>query len=232
MNMMTYDPKQQHRRSIRAKRYDYATLGAYFVTVCTYQRRSLLGAIRSGIVGLSEIGCMVQKVWNELPSNYEGVETDAFVVMPNHIHGIVVLVGAGPRACPKPSVRVGADSHVRPDLAAHVGADSHVRPESTAGEGQARGPAPTVPMVVQRFKSFTTHLHGGTLWQRNYFEHIVRGDRDLDHIREYIATNPVRWTLDSENPERQGDDEFDRWIRSFNSSVGAGSRARPMNNAP
>jgi hypothetical protein len=151
---------------------------------------------------------MVQEVWNELPANYEGVETDAFVIMPNHMHGIIVLVGAGPRACPKP------------------------QDEPRAGDGQARGPAPTVPMVVQRFKSFTTHLYGATLWQRNYFEHIVRGDHDLDRIREYIVTNPVRWTLDSENPARQGDDEFDRWIRSFNSPAGAGSRARPMNNVP
>jgi hypothetical protein len=87
-------------------------------------------------------------------------------------------------------------------------------------------------MMVQRFKSFTTHLHGATLWQRNYFEHIVRGDDDLDRIRQYIATNPVRWTLDGENPARQGDDEFDRWIRSFSSPVGAGSHARPKGNAP
>ncbi len=167
---------------------------------------------------------MVQEVWNELPANYEGVETDAFVVMPNHVHGIIVLVGAGPRACPKPQdePRTGEGQARGPAPTVSAGAQT----------GQARGPAPTVPMVMQRFKSFTTHLYGATLWQRNYFEHIVRGDHDLDRIREYIVTNPVRWTLDSENPARQGDDEFDRWIRSFNSPVGAGSHARPMGNVP
>lgn len=81
-------------------------------------------------------------------------------------------------------------------------------------------------MVVQRFKSFTTHLHGQTLWQRNYFEHIVRNDRDLDRIREYIQTNPMRWTLDSENPNREGEDEFDRWMESF-TAPRAGAETRP-----
>jgi REP element-mobilizing transposase RayT len=189
---MTYDPKEHHRRSIRAKRYDYATCGAYFVTICTDGRQPLLGEIRNGIVGLSEVGCMVQMVWNELPLRYPGVETDAFVVMPNHVHGIVML----------------------------------------AGSGQARGPAPTLPMVVHRFKSFTTHQHGKALWQRNYFEHIVRNDRDLDRIREYIAVNPIRWSLDRENPHCIGEDEFDRWLRSFKSPVGAGPRACPSTTSP
>ncbi len=195
---MTYDLKVHHRRSIHAKRYDYATLGAYFLTICTCERQPLLGEIRNGIVGLTEIGCMVQQIWNELPAQYAGVAIDEFVVMPNHIHGIIALVGADPR--------------VRPGLAAK--------------EGQAQGPAPTVPMVVQRFKSFTTHLDGRTLWQRNYFEHIVRNDLDLDRIREYIGTNPIRWSLDRENPDQGGEDEFDRWLRSFK-SLRTGTGARP-----
>lgn len=200
---MTYDPKLHHRRSIRAKRYDYATHDAYFITICAYERQPLLGEIRNGIVGLTEVGCTVQRVWNELPVRYAGIEVDEFIVMPNHIHRIIVLVGAGSHACPKPQ-----------------------QPEGQAHDGQARGPAPTVSMVVQRFKSFTTHLHGQTLWQRNYFEHIVRNDRDLDRIREYIQTNPMRWTLDRENPNQVGEDEFDRWMESFTASR-AGTEARP-----
>jgi hypothetical protein len=86
--------------------------------------------------------------------------------------------------------------------------------------------------VVQRFKSFTTHLHGRKLWQRNYFEHMVREDRDLDRIREYIDANPVRWSLDHENPSHDGEDEFDRWLRSFKLPVGAGCHARPSPRSP
>ena len=160
---------------------------------------------------------MVRKVWDELPTNYRGVAIDAFVIMPNHLHGIIVLAGGGQARGPAPTAMTSA----------HVGADPRVRPQSAAAQGQARGPAPTVPMVVQRFKSFTTHLHGGKLWQRNYFEHIVRDDRDLDRIRDYIDTNPIRWSVDHEYPNHDGEDEFDRWLRSFKSPVGAAPPARP-----
>ncbi len=220
---------------------------------------------------------MVQLVWNDLPLRYAGVTTDAFVVMPNHVHGIVVLVGSGQAQGPAPTttsdlsvgadlrvrpqsdaehgqaqgpaptttsdLSVGADLRVRPQSDAEhgqaqgpaptttsdlsVGADLRVRPQSDAEHGQAQGPAPTLPMVVQRFKSFTTHQHGGMLWQRNYFEHIVRDDHDLGRIREYIDSNPTRWTMDRENPHCIGEDEFDRWLRSFKLPVGAGSHARP-----
>jgi len=212
---MTYDPKQHHRRSIRAKRYDYATCGAYFITICIHEQQSVLGEIRNGIVGLSGTGCMVRKVWDELPTRYHGVETDAIVVMPNHMHGIIVLTGGGQARGPAPTAMTSA----------HVGVHPRVRPQSAAA--QAWGPAPTVPMVVQRFKSFTTHLHGRKLWQRNYFEHIVRGDRDLDRIRDYVHTNPIRWSVDHENPNHDGEDEFERWLQQFNAPVGTGSYGSP-----
>lgn len=133
-----------------------------------------------GEMQLNDAGLMVQSVWNEIPSFYPGVEIDAFVVMPNHIHGIVVLVGATP--CSRPDD--GGDD-----------------------VGQARGPAPTVGLslgdVVHRFKTMTTKRYAddveqsgwpafpGRLWQRNYYEHIIRNDDSLDRIREYIADNPL-----------------------------------------
>jgi len=173
-----------HRRSIRLHGYDYTTPGAYFVTICAEDRRRLFGTVVNGRMALNDAGRMVQTVWNELPAHYPGVATDAFVVMPDHIHGIVRLVGAGPRACP-------------------------------AGEGQARGPAPTttdvkpmsLPDVVHRFKTLTTkrYVDGvaqcgwprfpGRVWQRNYYEIIVRDAAALANIRAYIRNNPANWDV-------------------------------------
>ena len=97
---MKYNPDIHHRRSIRLRGYDYSRPGAYFVTTCTQNRECLFGKIVGGEMVLNDAGRMINIVWNEIQENYPGVETDEFVVMPNHIHGIIVLVGAGPRACP------------------------------------------------------------------------------------------------------------------------------------
>lgn len=103
---MTYDPDIHHRRSIRLTDYDYAHEGAYFVTVCTEGHLCLLGEVVDDAIHPNDAGRMVQTTWDELPGRYPGVETDAFAIMPNHIHAIIVLtpgsgtVGAGPRACP------------------------------------------------------------------------------------------------------------------------------------
>jgi putative transposase len=89
-----------HRRSIRLKGYDYTQPGTYFVTIVTQGRRHLFGEVADGKILLNDAGQMVNDVWMDLPKHYPGVELDAFVIMPNHIHGIIILVGAGPRACP------------------------------------------------------------------------------------------------------------------------------------
>jgi putative transposase len=95
-------PEDGHRRSIRLDGYDYAEAGAYFVTICTQDHLCLFGEIADGQMRMNEAGSTVQAVWDELASHYPGVSSDAFVVMPNHVHGIIMLalVGAGPRACP------------------------------------------------------------------------------------------------------------------------------------
>ncbi len=191
VNAMKYDPKIHHRRSIRLVDYDYAQAGAYFVTVCAEDHLCLFGNVRDGDMWLNDAGEMVQATWDQIPDRYPAVETDAFVVMPNHIHAIIVLsVGAGPCACPDP---IGQPRGVAP----------------TDGRGLSLGD------VVQRFKTLTTKRyvdgvkqHGwrvfpGRLWQRNYFEHIIRNDHALDQIRLYIMNNPANWMLDRENPEAE-----------------------------
>ncbi len=169
------------------------------MTICSRNREFLFGEIIGGQMRTNETGRMIHSVWYELPKHYPGIGVDVFVVMPNHVHGIVV-VGAGP-------------SPRRP------------RP----GGGQPQGVAPTIslPNVVHRFKSMTTAPYrrslgtkgkdesGGILWQRNYYEHIVRNDGELNEIRVYIATNPQRWAEDRENPQRvntnASEDELD-WL--------------------
>jgi putative transposase len=177
-----------HRRSIRIPGYDYSRYGTYFVTICTNNRTSLFGEIIKPVgagpcarpeMKLNAAGQMIQGVWNVLPVQYDGIEIDAFVVMPNHVHDILVI---------KRRILDG---------------------------GRARGPAPTgltLPDVLQRFKSMTTkkYIDGikqsgwtrfdGKLWQRGYYEHIIRGKESLRHIQKYINDNPERWEQDRNNP--------------------------------
>jgi len=182
---MTYNPQIHHRRSIRLKNYDYSQAGLYFVTICTQNRLCLFGNIGDGEMNLNDAGKMVRTIWDQIPAHYCGVEIDQFVVMPNHIHGIIAIVGAGPRACP-----VGGQP----------------------GDGQPRGVAPTgfsLPNVVHRFKTMTTKKYTdgvkhndwqpfpAKLWQRNYYEHVVRNEEDYLKIADYIQTNPKRWQEDT-----------------------------------
>src|SRR6056297_1249221 len=180
---MTNNSDIHHRKSIRLKDYDYSKAGGYFVTVCTQKRQCLFGEIIDGKILLNEAGRMVQRVWDEIPGNYPGIETDVFIVMPDHIHGIIMIVGAGPCACPD--------------------------------EGQPRGVAPTMSLsdVVHRFKTMTTkrytdgvkrcgwRSYPGRLWQRNYFDRVIRNEKELDQVREYIFDNPEKWEIDRDNPE-------------------------------
>jgi putative transposase len=192
------NPVNKHRRrSIRLKGYDYTQPGAYFVTIVTHARACLFGEIVDGKVWLNDAGISVQVAWHDLQAHYLYIKTDAFVVMPNHIHGVIVLVGAGPGACPP----------------------SYPEPR------QPQGVAPTLslPEVVHRFKTLTTKHYidkvkksgwtpfAGRLWQRNYFEHIVRGEESLNRIRQYILDNPARWEFDRENPAVVNPEGKDAW---------------------
>ncbi len=197
---MPYDPERHHRRSIRLKGYDYTQAGAYFVTIVTQGRLCLFGEVVAGEMQMNDAGRMVQQVCDELALFYEGVQTDAFIVMPNHVHGIIILTG-----------NVRATPHVHPDEM-NVGTGPRACPDPQSG--QPRGVAPTLglglPDVVHRFKTMTTKRYAdgvranqwtpfpGRLWQRNYYEHIIRDDQSWQRIREYITTNPLRWHLDRE----------------------------------
>jgi REP element-mobilizing transposase RayT len=208
----------QRRRSIRLKGYDYSQSGAYFVTICVRDGRCLLGQVVDSAIRLNDAGRMVREVWDALPEQYPGVEVHAFVVMPNHVHGIIVLTDDLVRAtgeAQEPAPTGG------PEMDESVGATPRGCPvgksSSSYARGQALGPAPTggmsLPDVVHRFKSFTTarYRHGvkehgwppfaGRFWQRNYWEHVIRDERGLRQIQEYIANNPARWAEDRMHPD-------------------------------
>jgi REP element-mobilizing transposase RayT len=216
---MPYDPQRHHRRSIRLKGYDYRQPGAYFVTICAQGRACLFGEVVDGEMRLNDAGRMVERWWGELNRKFPHIRTDAFVVMPNHIHGIIVM---------EP---VGADLRVCPDgeWGAHTGAPQQAGTPQQAGAPQQAGTpqqagAP-LPEIVQWFKTMTTneYIRGvkqsgwtafrGRLWQRNYYEHIIRNEESLNRLRRYIAENPLRWQLDRENVNRTGiDPDEEQWF--------------------
>ncbi len=166
----------RYPRSIRLKGYDYFQAGAYFVTICTKDRVCLFGDVVDGAMILDTPGQIVLKAWGELPRHYPHVRLDAFVVMPNHVHGIIMLYD---------SVEAG------------------LKPAATT-----RHPLPEVVRALKTFSSRRInawrHKPGIPFWQRNYYEHVIRSERDLQRIREYVVTNPLKWALDRENPQRSG----------------------------
>ncbi len=190
-----------HRRSIRLKGYDYSQNGAYFITICAQDRACLFGEIVNGEMQYNDAGKMVQSLWQNIPENYDGVQIDEFIIMPNHLHGIIVLnVGAG-------LVPALIDNLPTPvDNFSNNGSTTRVDP--TGGGRFSR----TVGDVVGGFKSRATveYIRGvknhqwssfrARLWQRNYYEHIIRNETTLYDIRDYIINNPKKWALDRENP--------------------------------
>jgi REP element-mobilizing transposase RayT len=177
---MKYNPGIHHRRSIRLQGFDYSQAGAYFVSICTQNRECLFGEIVDGKMVLNDAGRIVQAVWDDLPNHYLDVELDECVVMPNHVHGIVVIVGAGLK--PAPTTRPAS---------------------TTTGTIKRYG----LPEIVRAWKTFsarrineTRKTPGIKIWQRNYYEHIIRNENKLNRIREYIQNNPMKWEFDRENP--------------------------------
>ena len=201
-----YDPTKHHRRSIRLPGYDYTQPGAYFVTICTHNREPLFGHVVNGEMVLNAWGRIVWEEWFRSAEIRAEIELfpDEFVVMPNHIHGIVWIVETD-----DPNARAHGD-------ASNVGVTGrspmHGRAPNVGATGrsplQPRGPAPrSLGSFIAGFKSAVTKrinalrgTPGARVWQRNYYEHIIRNERALNAIRRYIAENPQRWHLDRHNP--------------------------------
>jgi REP element-mobilizing transposase RayT len=160
---VSYDPDRHHRRSIRLRSYDYAQAGAYFVTLCAQDRACLFGRIASETVALTDIGYIVAEEWERTPTLRPNVELDEYIVMPDHMHGIVVITYR----------------------------DESTTPLETTNT--LRSTTQTIGAIIRGFKGAVVRRVGRAIWQRNYYEHIIRSEADLDRIRRYIANNPARW---------------------------------------
>jgi REP element-mobilizing transposase RayT len=187
---MKYDPNVCHRGSIRLREYDYSQPGGYFVTLCTHRRECILGDIAGGNVQLNQFGEIVKEEWLRTEQIRPEITMDEFMVMPNHMHGIIMInpVGATRRVAQK----YRATHRV-----------------ARTGTGRPCGPvAGSIGAIMGQFKSIVTkriNSLGKTpltpIWQRNYYEHVIRDEDDLNRIRQYIIDNPSKWDGDEENPQ-------------------------------
>jgi putative transposase len=160
---MKYDPDFHHRRSIRLNGYDYSKSGAYFITICTHDREYLFGDIVDGSIELNEFGNIARSHWQQLARYHTNLVVDESIIMPNHLHGIMIL-------------------------------ESSTENTSSISE------------IIRGFKTFSAKainkergLRGVTVWQRNYYDRIIRNELELDRVRQYIINNPLNWDTDKNN---------------------------------
>lgn len=158
--------EKRRRNSLRLAGYDYTRPSDYYVTICTYQRESYLSTIEDRRSVLLPFGILVKKCWDALPRHYDNLALGEFVIMPNHIHGIITLT-----------------------------------------ETKEILPRPHLSEVVRWFKSFSGRhinrlrkMHGGRVWQRGYYDHILQDDEERFYIRHYIVENPLKWEMDRLHP--------------------------------
>jgi putative transposase len=162
--MVKYNPDFHHRQSIRLQGYDYTKAGAYFITICTHHRAYLFGEIDSGIMELNALGNIAQSHWQKLSQHHANIIVDEFIVMPDHLHGIIMIV-----------------------------------------ESSIDHPQP-ISEIIRGFKTFsarainkTRGLRGIPVWQRNYYDRIIRDELEIDRVRQYIINNPQKWDTDKSN---------------------------------
>ena len=165
--MIVYNPDIHHRRSIRLRGYDYSSDGAYFVTICTQNKLCLLGNVINGEMAINETGKITEQCWLQIPIHFPIAKLNAFIIMPNHLHGIIELCD-----------------------------DQNIVEANNYSPIRARGTSLTIGSIVRGFKIGVTKLIGRSIWQRSYYEHIIRDDEDYYHIEEYIRNNPINWQND------------------------------------
>jgi len=183
---------EKHRRSTRLKGYDYTQPGAYFVTICTQNKECLFGEVTAEQMRLNETGVIIQEEWLRTATMRQNVQLDVFAIMPNHIHGIVVI----------------CDAFGRGTLQRAPTVEQFGKPTSNS-----------IPTITRLFKAGTTkrlntlrNTPGMPVWQRNYYEHVIRSEESLNRIRQYIIDNPAQWLLDRENPNAASREQEDAWL--------------------
>ncbi|NUQ22746.1 MAG: transposase [Saprospiraceae bacterium] len=212
---MKYNPSIHHRVSTRLKGYDYSRPGAYFVTACTYKRKCIFGEIKQGQMVLNEFGLIAQDQWFKLPERFPHIELGEFIVMPNHIHGIIIIhpsppspVGARFTLAPETGFTPAPDpgratARVAPTVArvaptvARVAPTTTVAPTATAAKiGEIIGAYKSLVSneILKIFKSKNQRM--GKIWQRNYHDRIIRDKASMNRVGNYIKNNPAKWKED------------------------------------
>lgn len=174
MNKVRYNSEIHHRRSIRLKGYDYSRNGGYFITICTKDRACFFGEIKNGEMVLNGYGLIAQEEWIRTGDMRKNIIMDEFVIMPNHIHGIIVVNAPGGAYC------------------------------NTPLQTKFQSPSNNLGAIIRGYKSIVTNrinthrqIELQSVWQRNYYEHIIRNEEDLHRIQEYIINNPQNWEKDA-----------------------------------
>ena len=187
---MKYASGKHHRRTIRLPGYDYSQTGWYFVTICTHNRDVLFGNVIEGKMLLNKPGQIVDKCWGDIPNHFPGVRLDEYVIMPNHVHGIIVII------------RNDCDEN---EGAENVGGQNF---EPLPHENKYQKIIPrSIGSIIRGFKIgvtkwFRENTDISTVWQRNYYEQIIRYENHLNLVRRYIVENPVQWQNDKYFQER------------------------------
>jgi len=207
---MRYDSDKHHRRSVRLAHYDYRQEAVYFVTICAYQQACLFGQIQDMIMHLNKYGQIASACWDDIPKHFPHVECDVFVVMPNHIHGILVIVND---SITKPNtmtddtenhnVATGRGLPWQAPTDTPSSAIPQTTPPNTPIRQFSKPVAGSIGMIINAYKSSVTRIIRQTypdmtdpIWQRNYHEHIIRDEIALMTIRNYIEHNPTKWEQD------------------------------------
>lgn len=180
------------RKNIRLKEYDYSFPGWYYVTICTFNRINLFGKIADGKMVLNEDGKIVEEEWLQTKEIRKNVDLDYYIIMPNHLHGIIIIEQSFEDVIIKGRGELNSPEKIDSGRIQYAPTnDTFISPSHTLGA------------IVRGFKSSVTkkirELSGNSelrIWQRNYYEHIIRNDNDLRRIRTYIQNNPLKWELD------------------------------------
>jgi REP element-mobilizing transposase RayT len=190
---MPYNPEIHHRRSIRLKGYDYSQAGLYFITICVQNRKCLFGEITDGRIHLNEYGKIASNEWLNTPNIRSNIQLDVYIVMPNHIHGIIVITDNTGRGVSHTPYNYNGTPHN----------DTPINNKGVCDTPQRypRSPSNTIGAIIRGYKSAVTkqrHELGfpDSIWQRDYCEHIIRNERAYQNIANYILNNPATWQKD------------------------------------
>jgi len=211
MTMNKYNPNIHHRRSIRLKGYDYSQAGLYFITICCQDRACLFGEIvwtnriRAEMI-LNEYGQIAFNEWLKTPEIRPNVELGEFVIMPNHMHGIIRLSGRGELHSPENELHSPENElHSPENMGVFKTPQRTIENEDIGEKGEfnspPRSPSQTIGAIIRGYKSSVTKQVGllgfdEKLWQRNYYEHIIRNEQSYQTISDYIINNPTKWADD------------------------------------